>query len=101
MLVGLVAVALVTQVADLLTVLTAVAAHPVLLGSEVGPIRLTYLHGGPLAAIAFKLAGLAVVFAGLALYRGRLVIPVLIGVALLGAVGAAANLGALATVASL
>ncbi len=101
MLVGLVAVTLVTQVVDLLTFLTAVVAHPVLLDSEIGFIRLTYLHGGPLGAIAFKLAGLAVVFAGLALYRGRLVVPLLSGVALLGAVGAVANLQALATVARL
>ncbi len=97
--VALVGIALLTQVVDMLTFLAAVVAHPTLLGYEVGPIRLTYLAGGPLGAIAFKLAGLAVVFAGLAVYRGRLVTPILLGVAVLGALGAAGNLDALAAVA--
>ena len=96
--VALVGVALLAQLIDLLTFLAAVVAHPALLGHEVGPIRLTYLDAGPLGAIAFKLAGLAVIFAGLAIYRGRLVAPILLGVALLGAVGAAGNLDALVAV---
>jgi hypothetical protein len=98
MAIGLVAVALLTQVADLVTFLVAVATQPALLGHEIGVIRLTYLDGGPLGAIAFKLAGLAIVFAGLAIYRGRLVTPILVGVALLGGIGAFANMHALASV---
>jgi len=61
----------------------------------VGPIGAVYSVGGLVAATAFKLAGLAVVFAALAIYRGRLTRPILIGVAALGLIGAIANVHAL------
>jgi hypothetical protein len=91
----LVRLALALQLADLATFLVAVMLAPALVSYEVGPIGLVYAMGGAVAATAFKLAGLAVVFAALAVYRGRLTTPILAGVALLGLVGAVANVHAL------
>ena len=87
--------ALVAQLADLVTFLIAVVLEPALVSFEVGPIGAIYLLGGPVAATAFKLAGLAIVFAALAIYHGRLTRPILLAVAALGFVGAAANVHAL------
>lgn len=87
--------ALVAQLADVGTFLVAVLIEPALVSFEVGPIGMIYALGGPVAATAFKLAGLAVVFAALAIYRGRLTTPILIAVVVLGLVGAAANVHAL------
>ena len=91
----LVLVALLAQVADLVTFSIAVMLDPALVSFEVGPIGAIYAVGGPIAAIAFKLAGLAVVFAALAVYHGRLTRPVLVGVVALGLIGAVANVHAL------
>jgi len=91
----LVRLALFAQLADVATFLAAVAIEPALVSFEVGPIGVIYALGGPVAATAFKLAGLAVVFAALAIYRGRLTTPILLAVVALGLVGAAANLQAL------
>ena len=87
--------ALVSQLADTATFLVAVMLEPRLVSFELGPIGVVYQLGGPLAATAFKIAGLAVVFAALAVYRGRLTRFVLLLVVLLGTVGAAANIHAL------
>jgi hypothetical protein len=92
---SLVRLALLAQLADLVTFSRAVMLDPVLVSYEVGPIGAIYAIGGPVAAIAFKLAGLAVVFAALAIYHGRLTRPILLGVAALGLIGAAANVHAL------
>ncbi len=91
----LIRLTLAAQVADLLTFLLAVAIEPDLVSFEVGPIGAIYAVGGPVAATAFKVAGLAVVFAALAVYRGRLTKPILVAVLALGAVGAVANVHAL------
>jgi hypothetical protein len=92
---ALVRLALVAQMADLATFLVAVALEPGLVSFEVGPIGVIYAIGGAVAATAFKLAGLAVVFAALAIYRGRLLRVILVAVAVLGLVGATANVHAL------
>ncbi len=92
---SLVRLALVTQLADVATFLVAVLIEPALVSFEVGPIGMIYALGGPVAATAFKLAGLATVFAALAIYRGRLTTPILIAVVVLGLVGATANVHAL------
>lgn len=92
-------VTLALQVADLATFLVAVRQHPVLLHFEIGIIRATYLNGGPLAAIAFKLAGIAVVFAALAVYGGRWTRAVLVAMAVMGALGAYANVSSIETTA--
>jgi hypothetical protein len=92
---ALVRLALVAQLADVATFLVAVLIEPALVSYEVGPIGIIYALGGPVAATAFKLAGLAVVFAALAIYRGRLTTPILLAVVALGFVGAAANTHAL------
>jgi hypothetical protein len=91
----LIRLALAAQLADVATFLIAVALEPALVSFEIGPIGAIYGALGPVAATAFKLAGLAVVFAALAIYRGRLTRPILIGVMALGALGAAANVQAL------
>ena len=91
----LVLLALLAQVADLITFSFAVMLDPALISFEVGPIGAIYAIGGPVAAIAFKLAGLAVVFAALAIYHGRLTRPILVGVVALGVIGAVANVHAL------
>jgi hypothetical protein len=91
----LVRVALIAQIADLVTFVVAVMIEPALVSFEVGPIGAIYAVGGPVAAMAFKLAGLAVVFAALAIYHGRLTKPILLGVAALGLLGAVANVHAL------
>lgn len=87
--------ALIAQLADLVSFLLAVVIEPALVSFEVGPIGAIYALGGPVAATAFKLAGLAVVFAALAIYHGRLTRAILLAVAVLGFVGAAANVHAL------
>lgn len=91
----LVRLALVAQLADLGTFLVAVVLEPGLVSFELGPIGAIYSMSGPVAATAFKLAGLAVVFAALAIYHGRLTRPILIAVVVLGALGALANVQAL------
>ena len=91
---ALVLVALLAQLADLVTFSIAVMLDPALVSFEVGPIGAIYAMGGPVAAIAFKLAGLAVVFAALAIYQGRLTRPILVGVVALGLIGAVANVHA-------
>jgi hypothetical protein len=91
----LIRLALAAQLADVATFLIAVALEPALVSFELGPIGAIYQALGPIAATAFKLAGLAVVFAALAIYHGRLTRPILVGVMLLGALGAAANVQAL------
>lgn len=91
----LVRLALAAQLADLGTFLVAVIIEPGLVSFEIGPIGAIYSLGGPVAATAFKLAGLAVVFAALAIYRGRLTRTLLIAVVVLGAMGAVANVRAL------
>ena len=92
---ALVRLALAAQLVDVATFLVAVLMEPALVSFEVGPIGIVYALGGPVAATAFKLAGLAVVFAALAIYRGRLTTPILVAVVVLGFVGAAANVHAL------
>jgi len=92
---NLVRLALVAQIADLVTFAVAVILEPALVSFEVGPIGAIYSIGGLAAATAFKLAGLAGVFAALAIYRGRLTRPILVGVAALGIIGAGANVHAL------
>jgi hypothetical protein len=87
--------ALLAQLLDLVTFLVAVVLEPRLVAFELGPIGTVYAVAGPVAATAFKLSGLAVVFAALALYRGRLTRLLLVAVALLGIVAAAANVYAL------
>lgn len=89
------------QVADLASFLLAVRLHPVLLDFEIGIIKTTYLEGGPLAAIAFKLAGIAVILAALAVYGGRWTRLILLATAVVGAVGAYANVTSLAAVSHL
>ena len=91
----LIRLALIAQLADLGTFLIAVIIEPGLVSFELGPIGAIYALGGPVAATAFKLAGLAVVFAALALYHGRLTRLILVAVVALGALGAAANVQAL------
>lgn len=83
------------QVADLATFLIAVHQHPVLLHFELGIIKTTYLSAGPLGAIAFKLAGVAVIFAALAVYSGRWTRPALVATAVMGALGAYANISSI------
>ncbi len=91
----LIRLAVVAQLADVATFLLAVVLVPALVSFEIGPIGTIYRLLGPVAATAFKLAGLAVVFAALALYHGRLTRPVLVAVVVLGGLGAAANVQAL------
>jgi hypothetical protein len=92
-------VALGLQLADLATFLLAVRLQPILLHFEIGIIRTTYLNAGPLGAIAFKLAGIAVIFASLAVYGGRWTRLILVATAVLGALGAYANLSSIVEIA--
>jgi hypothetical protein len=94
----LVRLALAAQLADLGTFLVAVIIEPGLVSFEIGPIGAIYSLSGPVAATAFKLAGLAVIFAALAIYHGRLTRPLLIAVVVLGVLGAVANVRALLVV---
>lgn len=98
---ALAAVALGLQLADLASFLIAVWLHPVLLHFEIGIIRTTYLTGGPLGAIAFKLAGIAVLFAALAVYDGRWTRVVLLTTAVVGGVGMYANISSIEAIARL
>lgn len=92
---------LAASAADLATFLATVALHPELTGAELGPIGAAYLTGGPLAAIAWKSGGLAVLLAALAIARRQHASSagILLAAAFVLAVtGAAFNLSALASV---
>lgn len=98
---ALAGLALGLQLVDLASFLLAVQLHPVLLDFEIGIIRTTYLSAGPLGAVAFKLAGIAVLFAALAVYGGRWTRAVLLAAAVIGALGAYANFSSIETIARL
>jgi Co/Zn/Cd efflux system component len=96
MVLGLLAV--VAQLADLVTFLWAVARYPALLPYEVGPIATAYQALGPLGAAAFKVAGVSFVLGMAAIVarstaRTRHGAPVLVAVVLIvGLAGAFFNL---------
>lgn len=89
---------LVAQATDWLTFAVAVMLVPALVQAEVGPIGLVLQTGGVLGTLAFKAAGLAVVYACLSYARpmGQFIgLSVVVAVGLLGT---AFNLWALAQV---
>ena len=102
---GLLAVALLAQLADVATFLLVAhhygtAADAIVAGAEAGPLRYIWAAGGPLAVVAVKAAAVALVLAVLARrYAHRpgywQIYVVLAFMALMGAVGVAANVGAM------
>jgi hypothetical protein len=89
---------LLVQATDWLTFTIAVLAVPALVHAEVGPIGLVLQSGGVLGTLAWKAAGLAVVYAALSYARpwGQLI--GLSAVFALGLIGTVGNLWALAQV---
>lgn len=90
----MIALLVVVSSLDLASFATLVIAEPMLLACEVGPIGAVTAVMGPLGAVAWKCAGLAVVLAALAIAQprhpraSRAVLLVALAVA---AVGASAN----------
>ncbi len=95
------------QLADLISFLLVTAhygtfASAVVSGAEAGPLRYVWAAGGPLLVVAAKCAAVAFVLAVLAhRYERRpgyshLYVLALLVMALMGALGVAANVGAMA-----
>ncbi len=89
---------LVAQATDWLTFAIAVMMVPALVSAEVGPIGLVLQTGGVLGTLAFKAAGLAVVYAFLSYTRPMGQFIGLTAVVIVGLIGTAGNLWALAQV---
>jgi hypothetical protein len=89
---------LVAQTTDWLTFAIAVMMVPALVQVEVGPIGLVLQTGGVLGTLAFKAAGLAVVYAFLSYARPMGQFIGLTAVVVVGLIGTAGNLWALAQV---